>query len=314
MLSSQAFEQYTLAFYNLENLFDYTRNKRILDADFTEDGRLQWTRSRYSKKLDRMARAIGKIGYNEIGRLPHIIGVAEVENNNVIEDLLRQPAFKGRDYGYVHYDSPDERGIDTALLYDRRYFKVERSEALHVYLEDDRGVKDTTRDILYVRGALAGFSINIYVNHWPSRRDGADCTNSKRVEVARQLLQKISTTAAQGQTVIMGDFNDEPEDESLQELCAAGFKNVTQSLKNLRRGTVSHKFKWYLFDQILISAGLENDNPDHLYFYKANIFDDITLRQWKGRYRGQPARTFVGNRYKGGYSDHFPVYMILRRN
>ncbi len=315
MLSPQAFEQYTIAFYNLENLFDYTRNKRILDADFTEEGRLQWTRTRYSKKLDRMARALGKIGLRETGRLPHIIGVAEVENDKVIEDLLKQSVFKGHDYGYVHYDSPDERGIDTALLYDKRHFKVKKSEALHVYLEDGNGVKDTTRDILYVKGVLAGFPINIYVNHWPSRRDGADCTNFKRIEVARQLLQQISMNkAAESNTILLGDFNDEPENDSMQMLSSAGYKNVTRQLKNSRRGTVNHKFKWYLFDQMLISPDFENDLPDHLYFYKADIFDDIMLRQWKGRYRGQPARTFVGNRYKGGYSDHFPVYMILRRN
>lgn len=313
-VSSHAFEQFTLAFYNLENLFDYTRNKRILDADFTSEGRKEWTRTRYEKKLERLSRAISQIGYQETGSLPHILGVAEVENKKVLTDLAAQPLLSKAAYEIVHYDSPDERGIDVALLYNGKTFELLHSEPVPVYLVDENGLRDTTRDILYVHGRIAGFEVNIYVNHWPSRRDGADSTNNKRMEVANQLLRHTEGLDNDAPTIFLGDFNDDPENESVKSITDGNYFNATGKLKSAHRGTVNHKFKWSMFDQILLSTDFENDVPEHLYLHKANIFDDIMLRQWKGRYRGQPARTFVGNRYKGGYSDHFPVYIILRRN
>lgn len=313
-VSNHAFEQYTIAFYNLENLFDYTRNPRILDADFTSKGRKEWTRNRYEKKIERLSRAISRIGYEETGDLPDIVGVAEVENKKVLTDLVNQPLLSRADYQIIHYDSPDERGIDVALFYKKSVFEELDAQPVTIHLEDENGIRDTTRDILHVHGKLGGSEINIYVNHWPSRRDGTDTTNNKRIEVAGQLINNISFLDNNAPIMLIGDFNDDPENESMQRLIRHKFINATQPLKNAHRGTVNHKFEWSLFDQILISSDLDNELPDALYLHKANIFDDIMLRQWKGRYRGLPSRTFVGNRYKGGYSDHFPVYAILRRN
>ncbi|PPK96579.1 Endonuclease/Exonuclease/phosphatase family protein [Nonlabens xylanidelens] len=327
-IPSQSFEQYTIAFYNVENLFDVINDPSIMDQEFTEFGRKQWTESRYQKKLVRISDAISRIGYEQTGKLPAIVGLAEVENKKVLNDLVSQPKLANHNYDYIHYNSPDERGIDVALLYDTTVFKPTHSEPVNIHLEDEQGVIDTTRDILYIEGVLAGTPVRIYVNHWPSRRDGAETTDHKRVEVAKQLMHHITTKDVESKrlksdlkieashhVIIMGDFNDDPENNSIREgILPNGFDNVTAPLKKFHRGSLNHQFKWNLFDQIMVSDSLHNDVPDSLYFYKADIFDDIMLRQWKGKYRGQPARTFVGRNYKGGYSDHFPVFAIFRRN
>jgi len=324
----QAFEQYTIAFYNLENLFDVHNDKDVLDEDFTEIGRKQWTPQRYQKKIQKLSDAISKIGTEQTGKLPSLIGVAEVENRRVLEDLIEQPKLIKANYGIVHYDSPDERGIDVALLYRKDVFTLEDARPIAVDVTMPNDEPDRTRDILYVKGVLAGMPLHIYINHWPSRRDGADSTNEKRVTVAKQLMahvervdpdferkNQIKPVLDGTNIIIMGDFNDDPDNDSIRnEIIPYGFQNVTAPLKKFHRGSLNHKFKWNLFDQIIISDSLINDVPSSLYFHKADIFDDIMLRQWKGKYRGQPARTFVGKTYKGGYSDHFPVFMILRRN
>ncbi|QJP33873.1 endonuclease/exonuclease/phosphatase [Nonlabens sp. Ci31] len=327
-IPSQSFEQYTVAFYNVENLFDAIKDSHVLDEDFTEFGQKKWTENRYQKKLTKISDAISKIGFELTGKLPAIVGLAEVENKKVLHDLITQPKLAQSNYDFIHYNSPDERGIDVALLYDTRVFKPSHSEPLVVYLENEEGVRDTTRDILYVEGVLAGTPVHIYVNHWPSRRDGAETTDAKRVEVASQLIQHLEKKDPNSNrtdpyleiqeahhVIIMGDFNDDPENNSIKEgILPKGFDNITAPLKKFHRGTLNHQFKWNLFDQIMISESLHNDIYDCLYFHKADIFDDIMLRQWKGKYRGQPARTFVGRNYKGGYSDHFPVFALFRRN
>ena len=325
-ISTQAFEQYTVAFYNLENLFDYTNDKHILDDDYTTLGKNEWTENRYFKKLQKLSDAISQIGTDFTGKLPAVIGVAEVENKKVLNDLISQPKLKDHDYDYVHFNSPDERGIDVALLYRKDVFEVLDAQPLTLLIHNDQGVRDTTRDILYVKGNLAGTMINIYVNHWPSRRDGSGSTEYKRDLAAQQLMEHINQVDPDNKRtekqekdnsffMIMGDFNDDPENDSIKKgILPHGFDNITAPLKNFHRGSLNYQNKWNLFDQIMVSENMHNDIPNDLYVHKADIFDDIMLRQWKGRYRGQPARTFAGGRYAGGYSDHFPVYAILRRN
>jgi endonuclease/exonuclease/phosphatase family metal-dependent hydrolase len=324
-INSHAFEQYTIAFYNLENLFDYRRNKNILDGEFIPSSQKKWTKERYQTKINKLARAISRIAADKTGRAPHLIGVAEVENDDVLEDLVNHELLSHYDYDYIHYDSPDERGIDVALIFDRSVFKLTYSEPITIHLYDE-GIRDTTRDILFVKGELAGSEFLIYVNHWPSRRKGEVETNAKRVEVAKQLVEhiekqdsdryRLSTNGSKPLHVVsMGDFNDNPTDESiLSGLLPHGFFNHFQGLKNNHRGSVNHDKKWYLFDQILTSLSLDNDIDQQLYVHEVNIFDDIMLREWKGKHRGHPSRTYVGRHYKGGYSDHFPVYLIIRRN
>jgi predicted extracellular nuclease len=327
-IPSQSFEQYTVAFYNVENLFDAINDPQVVDEDFTDFGRKNWTENRYQKKLTKISDAISKIGFELTGKLPAIVGLAEVENKKVLHDLITQPKLAQSTYDFIHYNSPDERGIDVALLYDTQFFIPSHSEPLVIHLENEEGVRDATRDILYVEGVLAGTPVHIYVNHWPSRRDGTETTDAKRVEVASQLVQHLEKKDPNSKrtdqyleikethhVIIMGDFNDDPENKSIKEgILPMGFDNITAPLKKFHRGSLNHQFKWNLFDQIMISESLHNDVPNSLYFHKADIFDDIMLRQWKGKYRGQPARTFAGKNYKGGYSDHFPVFALFRRN
>lgn len=323
-----AFEQYTIAFYNLENLFDIHRDTNKPDSDFTVTGRNHWNKARYNTKLKNLSDAISKIGFERTGNPPAIIGVAEVENAQVLEDLISQPKLAAFKYKFIHYNSPDERGIDVALLYRPAVFELEESAPVYVHVESEPGVVDSTRDILYVKGILKGMPFHIYVNHWPSRRGGCETTNHKRVRVARQLIAQVHKIDPQNErvlkespinesknVVILGDFNDDPDNDSiLKELVPHGFSNVTEPLRKYHRGSLSHNFKWNLFDQILVSESLHNNVSGALYFYEADIFDDIMLRNSKGKYRGQPSRTFVGVHYRGGYSDHFPVYAVFRRN
>lgn len=328
MISHQAFEQYTVAFYNLENLFDPYRDTHIRDDEFTEYGSREWTEQRYLKKLKKLSDAISKIATERTGKMPALIGVAEVENKKVLTDLVEQPKLKNGRYNFIHFNSPDERGIDVALLYNEQLFEVITSQPINVLITDEDGSPDSTRDILYVHGKLADCPVHIYVNHWPSRRNGPQASNHKRVAVAQQLLTHINSIDPAGtrlqtgvfneqaqHVIVIGDFNDEPHNESINDvLVESGMENLMAPLKKYHRGSLNHHFKWSLFDQILISPSLKNDVANELYVHTADIFDDIMLREWKGRYRGHPARTFRGSKYIGGYSDHFPVYTILRRN
>ncbi len=325
-IPSQAFEQYTVGFYNLENFFDFQNDKHILDDDFTTLGRNEWNEARYRKKLIKISDAISQIGTQYTGNLPAVLGVAEVENKKVLNDLIDQPKLKNYPYDYIHFNSPDERGIDCALLYRKDVFTIIDAQPIPILLNDDEGRRDTTRDILYVKGVMAGVTLHIYVNHWPSRRDGASSTTHKREATARQLMEHINKIDPQANrsiekesnnmfVMILGDFNDDPENDSIKKgILPYGFQNITAPLKNFHRGSLNYKKKWNLFDQIMVSDNFFNDIPKSLYVHKADIFDDIMLRQWKGKYRGHPARTFIRGRYAGGYSDHFPVYAVLRRN
>src|SRR5690606_26606288 len=178
---------YTVAFYNLENLFDTVLDTDTLDLDFTPNGIRQWTPKRYKKKLKRLARTINEIGLDSSGKPPVLEGIAEVEKGSVIQELLETPPLKAINYNYVHYESPDERGIDTALIYNEDYFQVLDSKPIPLIVHNDRGDRDTTRDILYVKGALNGETIHLFVNHWPSKRTGDEETDYKRIEAAHTI-------------------------------------------------------------------------------------------------------------------------------
>lgn len=327
-IPSTAYQQYTVAFYNVENLFDTMYVPPVSQQEDAIYGPKEWNTNRYKKKLLKISEAISTIGFNHTGRLPGLVGLAEVANKEVLKNLLTQPKLLKTPYDFIHYNSPDQRGMDVALLYDTRIFMPMQHEAIPVLLNDEQDQPDGTRDILYVSGLLAGTPVHVYVNHWPSRRDGAAATAPKRIEAAYQLMQHIkskdpdvkridtSLPASQAHhVIIMGDFNDDPEDASVVDgLLPHGFINVTAPLKNNYRGSLNHHFKWNLFDQIFISKSLQNNISESLYFHKADIFDDISLREPKGKYRGHPARTFIGRHYNGGYSDHFPVFAIFRKN
>ncbi len=307
----------TIAFYNLENLFDVTDDHLINDEDFLPTSKRKWTPKRYDNKLRKLSFAISNIGRKETGKHPAIVGLAEVENARVVEDLLNAKHLEEYNYSYVHYNSPDERGIDTALIYDVDMFQVLHSETFSVPLLDNDGQHDYTRDILLVTGLLDNEKIHVIVNHWSSRREGAKETEFKRIAAADKVIEIITQLKADDENakiVIIGDFNDDPSCNSIKHLVnQSNLYNPMDILHTYSRGTTTHNFKWNLFDQIMFTTNFFEATPNTLSFDKAEIFDTDFLKLFKGKYKGKPFRTYVGPKYKGGYSDHFPVYAVFRK-
>jgi len=306
----------TAGFYNLENLFDIIDDEDTFDEDFLPSSDKKWTKKRYKNKLRKLSHAISKIGLNIANKPPAIMGLAEVENNRVIEDLLNAKHLKELPYNFVHYDSPDERGIDVAFIYDTSQFKVTHSEVFPLNLFDDEGNIDRTRDILLVQGLIDEVPLNIIVNHWPSRRKGVNETENTRLKASKKvefIIEKLKSQDKNARILIMGDFNDGPENNSIKNLVNnQDVYNPMATLKSHDKGSVSYKLEWNIFDQILFSTNFFE--RDTLSFDSAHIFDEDFLKLFNGKYKGIPFRTYVGKKYKGGYSDHFPVYIILEKN
>jgi len=305
---------YTIAFYNLENLFDTKDDPKTLDDDFTEGSQLHWNSDRFSKKIKKLGRVISSIGYQDVEHPPVIIGVAEVENKQVLEALVNSKFLKERGYSIVHFDSPDERGIDTALLYRHDYFSVLKTKAHTVYIEVEGGVRDYTRDVLHVFGTLQGEEVHILVNHWPSRRAGATATNARRLVAAttnREVIARIVFEDPNAKIIVMGDFNDDPSSESIAVLKSTDLYNPMDVLLTRQEGSTIYRRKWNLFDQILVSNNFFKTTDNRFRFEEAKIFNPKELQEFEGKYKGNPFRTFAGKKYLGGISDHFPVYSIF---
>ena len=307
----------TIAFYNLENLFDLLDDKHTNDGDFLPTSAKKWTPKRYKNKLRKLGFAISNIGKHKTGKQPAIVGLAEVENAKVIEDLIESKHLEDCNYSYVHYDSPDERGIDVALLYDTTAFEVLHSETFTVHLTNKDGLPDYTRDILLVSGKLDGEEIHVIVNHWSSRREGTKESEHKRLASSEKVGDIINTLKANDENakiVVIGDFNDEPHNNSIVRLVEGfGLYNPFETLRSFNRGSVSRFKQWSLFDQIFFTTNFFKSSKDAFEYYNADIFDEDFLKLFKGKYKGTPFRTYVGKKYKGGYSDHFPVYTIFKK-
>lgn len=309
---------YTVAFYNLENLFDTIDDPTILDDDFTPKGRKHWNYKRYKNKIKKLGNVIAQLGTEKSFYSPAIIGVVEVENETVLRDLVETKALKKEHYSFVHYDSPDERGIDVALLYKKELFEFLHAETFPLYINGFNGERDYTRDVLLVKGNLNGELIHVIVNHWPSRRNGNGETEDKRIAAAElviEIVEKVNTETEHAKIIIMGDFNDDPTSTSIKQyLVNNTFYNPMESLYAMGNGTLNHKKTWHLFDQIIFSKNFL-DAALHKHSFKyAEIFDPAFLKIWKGKLKGNPFRTYIGKWYQGGFSDHFPVYVYLNKN
>lgn len=307
----------TVAFYNLENLFDLNDDHHTNDGDFLPNSNKKWTPKRYQNKLRKLGFAISNIGKNETGKHPAIVGLAEVENAAAIEDLIASKHLKSCNYDYVHYNSLDERGIDVALLYDSNAFELTNSETFTIQLTGKDGSPDYTRDILLVSGLLDGEYIHVIVNHWSSRREGQNETEYKRIASSNMVAEIISSLRADNtnsKIIVIGDFNDDPSNNSVKQLVDGyNLYNPMETLRSYNRGTTNHNRQWNLFDQILFSTNFFESADDEFEYFKANIFDEDFLKLFEGKYKGTPFRTYVGKKYKGGYSDHFPVYAIFKK-
>ncbi|QVY64787.1 endonuclease/exonuclease/phosphatase family protein [Polaribacter sp. Q13] len=318
----------TIAFYNLENLFD-TINDVNKNDEASPMMELKTNRSKvYWDKIEKLSSTIAQIGADKTKTSPAIIGVSEVENLSVLEDLIHSKHLVKNDYGIIHYDSPDKRGIDVALLYQKKYFNPIHHEAFNPKIFKDN-YPVYTRDQLLVSGYLDDELIHVIVNHWPSRRGGEAASRPNREKAAYQntkIIEQVRKQDAKAKILIMGDFNDDPNNSS--------FKNVlkTKSTKKdvhegdlynpyedmFRRGfnTLKYRDKINLFDMIFFTSPLldkgEKDFSTYK-MYKAMIFNKRFLTTKKGKYKGYPFRSFSNGGYTGGYSDHYPVYLYLIR-
>ncbi len=306
--------RYIIAFYNLENLFDTINDPKTMDDDFTPGTEMDWNEKRYHEKLKKLGRIISQIGFEETFHPPLLLGVAEVENESVLNRLVNSKFLKNKNYGYAHFDSPDERGIDTALLYRKDYFEILHKEAITVLVNNEEGIRDFTRDILYVKGKVETETIHILVNHWPSRREGVEKTNHKRVAVAlknRELISKITTENPTEKIIVMGDLNDDPSSESAKILAGTDLYNPMELLLTKYSGSLNYQHAWNLFDQIVISNNFLQQHANDFQFEEAKIFNPKELKEYNGDFKGNPFRTYAGPHYLGGVSDHFPVFAVF---
>jgi predicted extracellular nuclease len=321
---SKSYKVAIIGFYNLENLFDTINNPGVDDEEFSPDGPRRYSGEIYRDKLTKLATVISQMGTEISPDGPGILGVAEVENAGVLEDLVRHPLIEKRGYKVIHYNSPDARGIDVGLLYNPKYFTPEKSNKLFVSLPS--GSKDAyyTRDVLWVKGKWDGEDIHVYVNHWPSRSGGEKRSEPGRMaaaQVCRKHMDSIAGVEKYPKVVVMGDLNDDPINKSITQVIGAvaekdevmrgGMYNPWTELYKKGYGTLAYQDAWGLFDQILVSQPWLPENQNGFFLKTARIFNKEYMVENRGRYKGYPMRTWDGLTYRGGYSDHFPTYLIL---
>lgn len=338
---------YAIGFYNLENLFDTIHAKGKNDYDFLPDGSYKWNTLKYTSKLKNMSRVLSEIGTDKVKAGAAVIGISEVENRTVIEDLLKQESLNKRGYRILHVDSPDRRGVDCAMLYNPRFFTLEDSlYVFYIYPDATTGdlplgftqnenndiiptplYGDTThitRGFLVGIGTMAGEKMAIIVNHWPSR--GAESEARERAAAQVYQLKEALIKKYPGiKIVIEGDLNDDPNNKSVvKELkCITEEKDIKNGIHDLYnpwynmlykkgQGTLMYNGKWNLFDQIIISGNFINGNDYSTLTFRTNeVFMRDYLFQQDGRYKGNPLRTTAGGSWLNGYSDHLPTCIYL---
>ncbi|HSD06676.1 endonuclease/exonuclease/phosphatase family protein [Flavobacterium sp.] len=344
---TKAFVIHTAAFYNFENCYDTINDPTINDDDWTPTGNQHWSSKKYHQKLENLARVLSEIGTSENPNSPTFIGGAEIENQSVLEDLIKQPKLIDKDYGIIHFDSPDRRGIDVALLYQKKEFQPTSLSKIPLYVyKENQPIKEEikidpsenletedviqvntnnhrvyTRDQLLVTGFLNGEEIHLIVNHWPSRaggekksspyREAAGALNSKIIDS----LQRINPNA---KIITMGDLNDSPFNNSVKKALGAkgkiqdvgefGIYNPFEEMANKGFGTIAFRDSWDIFDQVMVSKSLLQKEYSSFQYWKAGIYNKPFLIQKSGKYKGYPLRHSLT---EIGFSDHFPVYVYL---
>ncbi len=315
-----------IIFYNLENLYDPHDDTLNPDKEFTGKGIKRWTFNKFFVKLNHLSKTLIAIGGWEP---PAIIGVCEVENRYVLNKIIYDTPLKKYKYKFIHYESPDTRGIDVALLYRPDVFSVIFSRKISIYLSSDSIMH--TRDILYMKGILFTIdTVHIFVNHWPSRLGGFTESVPKRRLVARTLrsaVDSLQQNQPDPHIIIMGDFNDEPDQPAINDILRAeSYSNQTTStslvnlmlplMKSMNEGTYKFQGKWAILDQFMVSGNmLSKGSGLKTSPASVNIYHSSFLMEDDERFfGGKPFRTYSGPRYLGGFSDHLPVYMDVWGN
>jgi len=313
-----------IAFYNLENLYDTVNDPLKSDEEFLPDGTKHYTGDTYLDKLGKLSDVLSQIGTDRTPDGWSVLGCAEIENEQVLKDLVATPKLAARNLRIVHYNSPDDRGVDVALIYHPKYFTPIFSEPLNVPLLNSDGSSRRTRDILYVYGTYDGEPMHFFVNHWPSRRGGEEASAPGRAmaaSICKSKIDSILKTDQDAKIVVMGDLNYDPVSPSVAKVLGAkgkkeevgnsGMYNPWMDPYKKGIGTLAYNDSWNLFDQIIISGGFLNKEQEGFFFHAAHIFHKPWMEQTTGRYKGYPKRTYDFDKYQGGYSDHFPTYLEL---
>lgn len=321
----KVYEIAAIGFWNVENLYDTLNDPYKQDDEFTPDGRYGWNSARYYTKISRLATVIGQMATDITPDGLAMLGLCEVENREVLRDLVSSPEIRRRNYQIVHIEGPDARGIDPALLYNPRYFEPDNTLAYRVTLKTDP--THTTRDILVAGGKLCGEPVAVLVNHWPSRRGGELQSRANRLAAAaqvRQIADSISRASPATKVIIMGDFNDDPLSESVKkqlgtsaELSGAepgSYFNPMEALYKKGIGTLAWRDAWHLFDQILLHRHWWPGDYHSWQYYAVRVYNKEFLKTAFGNFKGYPFRTYSGGIYTGGYSDHFPSYILIARD
>lgn len=321
--TSQEKKQYKIgciAFYNLENLFDTIPGDN--DTEFSPNGLNKWDSKKYRTKIANMSEVISQIGDEMFPGGPAILGICEIENRKVVEDLVNSPKLKPSNYSIVHYDSPDRRGVDVGMIYRPDFFRVTSSRSARLHLIENPDFR--TRDQLVVSGYFDGEPIHVIVNHWPSRSGGEKRSRPLREAAAgltRSLVDSILRTDANAKIFIMGDLNDDPVNTSVNKILGAvgEMKNLKSNelynpMFNMYKegnGSLAYQDSWNLFDQIIMTRALLGEDKSTFKYFKARVFKKDFVLQGSGQYAGYPLRTFAGGAYQGGYADHLPVYVFI---
>ncbi|AXP80347.1 Endonuclease/Exonuclease/phosphatase family protein [Mariniflexile rhizosphaerae] len=316
---------HTIAFYNLENLFDPVDDPTKFD-EASPIMELNTNREEvYKKKVKNMARVLADIGKEDTNNSPAVIGVCEVENRQVLEDVVNDTLLRSKDYGIVHYHSPDVRGIDVALLYQKKLFTPISTSSHELKIFDGQTRKRKyTRDQLLVSGELEGDLIHLIVNHWPSRSGGEAKSRPKRIAAAKltkHLVDSLQVIDPYAKIFVMGDLNDDPINKSVKDVLKTQknkekvvFKGIYNPYENYFKnglGTTAFRDAWSLFDQIMVTKPLLEKNYSSFQFYKAGIYNKNYLIDKSGTYKGYPKRSFSNGGFTDGFSDHFPVYVYI---
>ncbi len=317
-------KQYTpvaVGFWNCENFYDTLNDPLKQDEEFLPSANYQWNTKKYYTKLDHMSDVISQLATDATPDGVAIMGLCEIENRSVLEDIVKAPKLKSRNYKIVHFEGPDARGVDVALLYNSKYFTLTSAHPYHLTLVVDS--THTTRDQLLVSGKLLGEEFHFLVCHWPSRFGGglSEPNRIAAAKLGRKIIDSILKVNANAKVILMGDLNDDPTDVSIKKYLNTVGKasdakapilfNASESLFKKGIGTLAYNDLWNLFDQQIMTPALVNGNYKGLHFHEAYIFNKPFVLVENGRFKGYPNRTYSGGSYTGGYSDHFAVYSIL---
>jgi len=314
-----------IGFWNVENLYDTLNDQFKDDEEFLPSGKNAWTGARYWVKIDRLSEVISQMATDVTPDGLAILGLCEIENKSVVMDLVNSKKLKSRNYKIVHIEGPDIRGVDPSFIYNPNYFKVTKAVSYAISFAPDTAARKT-RDILVVSGLFLGEPLTVLVNHWPSRAGGEMLTRPKRniaAKLARHIADSVTTADPKAKIVIMGDLNDDPTNVCVKEVIGT-YGNIADAkpgkyfnpMENSYKdgiGTLAWQDSWNLFDQTILNDNWLPKKYESWQYYAVRIFNKPFLRSDFGNFKGYPFRTYSGGSYTAGYSDHFPVYIVIAK-